>query len=207
MRHDDERHRIIAAAPHRADAALARLGAAARDRVPRPQHRPGGEGLRVVLPPRDRRGRSCPRGYASRSSRPWPPPGARRRILATTQAAFASSDDIREATGVLGLVLTTFFATAFVTALQRVFRRAWRRPAAPRGGAVLAGSHLAPGPAGLHGRLGAIRGVLHGEVGAVVLSWWRRPSPRACGGSARGSSSSARCVPGCCSPPASSPAS
>ena len=48
--------------------------------------------------------------------------------LDTTREAFASSDDIRRATGVLGLVLTIFFATSFTTALQRVYLRAWRRP-------------------------------------------------------------------------------
>ena len=42
--------------------------------------------------------------------------------------AFASSDDVRKATGVLGLVLTFFFASSFTTALQRVYLRAWRRP-------------------------------------------------------------------------------
>jgi membrane protein len=47
--------------------------------------------------------------------------------------AFASSDDVRRATGILGLVLTFFFASSFTTALQRVYLRAWRRP---RGGKV-----------------------------------------------------------------------
>jgi membrane protein len=44
------------------------------------------------------------------------------------QASFASSDDVRKATGLLGLVLTFLFATSFTTALQRVYLRAWRRP-------------------------------------------------------------------------------
>jgi membrane protein len=44
------------------------------------------------------------------------------------QASFASSDDIRKATGLLGLALTFLFATSFTTALQRVYLRAWRRP-------------------------------------------------------------------------------
>jgi membrane protein len=50
--------------------------------------------------------------------------------LVTLRQAFASSNDIRRATGVLGLVLTVFFATSFTTALQRVYLRAWRRPPA-----------------------------------------------------------------------------
>jgi membrane protein len=51
------------------------------------------------------------------------------RALATVREAFSSMDDIRRATGILGLVLTFFFATAFTTALQRVYLRAWRRAA------------------------------------------------------------------------------
>ena len=35
---------------------------------------------------------------------------------------------MRQATGVLGLVLTIFFASSFTTALQRVYFHAWRRP-------------------------------------------------------------------------------
>jgi membrane protein len=49
--------------------------------------------------------------------------------MASVRAAFASADDTRKATGVLGLVLTIFFASSFTTALQRVFLRVWRRPA------------------------------------------------------------------------------
>ena len=48
--------------------------------------------------------------------------------LVTAKEAFASADDIRKATGILGLVLTLFFASSFTTALQRVYLRAWRRP-------------------------------------------------------------------------------
>ena len=48
--------------------------------------------------------------------------------LTTVQESFASSDDVREATGALGLVMTIFFASSFTTALQRVYFHAWRRP-------------------------------------------------------------------------------
>jgi membrane protein len=48
--------------------------------------------------------------------------------LTITREAFASADDLRQATGLLGLVLTIFFASSFTTALQRCFFRAWRRP-------------------------------------------------------------------------------
>jgi membrane protein len=47
--------------------------------------------------------------------------------LDIVREAFSSSEDIRRATGILGLVLTFFFATSFTTALQRVYMRAWRR--------------------------------------------------------------------------------
>ena len=48
--------------------------------------------------------------------------------LVATRQAFASSDDVRRATGVLGLVLTIFFATSFTTALQRVYLRGLAAP-------------------------------------------------------------------------------
>ena len=89
--------------------------------------------------------------------------------LDATRGAFASSSDIREATGVLGLVLTVFFATSFTTALQRVYLRAWRRPTAPRGGAYWRGAVWLAAQLGCMAILGAIRGVLHGDVGAAVF--------------------------------------
>jgi membrane protein len=54
--------------------------------------------------------------------------GVRGDALVTFKEAFASSDDVRAATGVLGLFFTCFFATSFTTALQRVYLRTWRRP-------------------------------------------------------------------------------
>jgi membrane protein len=54
--------------------------------------------------------------------------GFRGDALATARDAFASSDDVRKATGALGLLLTILFATSFTTALQRVYFHAWRRP-------------------------------------------------------------------------------
>jgi len=47
--------------------------------------------------------------------------------LTTARQAFASASDVRRATGILGLVLTFFFAASFTTAVQRVYLRAWRR--------------------------------------------------------------------------------
>jgi membrane protein len=54
--------------------------------------------------------------------------GLRGNAFSLVQASFASSDDIRRATGVVGLLFTIFFATSFTTALRRVYMRAWRRP-------------------------------------------------------------------------------
>lgn len=54
--------------------------------------------------------------------------GVRGESLTLAKTAFQSSDDIRKATGYLGLLLTFFFASSFTTALQRVYLRSWRRP-------------------------------------------------------------------------------
>ncbi len=89
--------------------------------------------------------------------------------LSLVQSSFASTDDVRRATGVLGLVLTIFFATSFTTALRRAYAHAWRRP--PHSGvdnywrgltwlfAVLASLAL----------LGSLRGVA--DEGAWVVVW------------------------------------
>ncbi|HEY5155210.1 MAG TPA: hypothetical protein VIJ47_10785 [Acidimicrobiales bacterium] len=53
--------------------------------------------------------------------------GIQGAALATAKEAFASTDEVRRATGFLGLVLTFFFAGSFTTAIQRVYLRAWRR--------------------------------------------------------------------------------
>ena len=60
------------------------------------------------------------------------------RLLDARQA-FASADEVRRATGVLGLVLTIFFASSFTTALQRVYLRAWRRPPGKKAGEYVRG--------------------------------------------------------------------
>jgi membrane protein len=48
--------------------------------------------------------------------------------LGTVTQAFSSAEDIRRATGLLGLVLAVFYASSFTTALRRAYLRAWRRP-------------------------------------------------------------------------------
>jgi membrane protein len=48
--------------------------------------------------------------------------------LATFRSAFATSSDVRRATGVLGLVFTVYYINSFTSALRRAYIRAWRRP-------------------------------------------------------------------------------
>jgi membrane protein len=54
--------------------------------------------------------------------------GVKGESLNLAKSAFQSSDDVKKATGYLGLLLTFFFASSFTTALQRVYLRSWRRP-------------------------------------------------------------------------------
>ena len=115
--------------------------------------------------------------------------GMRGEALTLAREAFASSDDVRRATGLLGLVLTVFYAGSFTTALQRLYLRAWRRPAGVRAGGpwrgpvwlfvVLVCVALL---GGLRGGLGGLRGGFGGGFGLglfVVVSlavtsglWW-----------------------------------
>lgn len=102
--------------------------------------------------------------------------------LTVAREAFASSDDLRRATGLLGLVMTIFFASSFTTALQRVYFHTWRRPR--RGGV----SRYWRGAVALLAMLacmwilGSLAGALDGRYEGVVLAivalaatsglWW-----------------------------------
>ena len=102
--------------------------------------------------------------------------------LELARGAFASASDMREATTVLGLLLTVFFATSFTTALQRVYLRAWRRP--PTAGVGRYGRGVACILAVLlcTAVLGGLRGLLEGGLGVGVFAvvsiaatstlWW-----------------------------------
>jgi membrane protein len=108
--------------------------------------------------------------------------GVSGKALTTAREAFASSNDVRKATGVVGLVFTVFYATSFFTALQRVYLRAWRRP--PGGNIV----NYVRGPAWMLGVLayfalvGAARSVLSSGAGTAafllvslagtIVLWW-----------------------------------
>jgi membrane protein len=108
--------------------------------------------------------------------------GIEGHALTTAREALASADDVRKATGVLGLVLTIFFATSFTTALQRVYLRAWRRPPGGRAGAYWRGAAWLLVVLGYMTVLGALRGALGDGLGLglfAILSlavtsglWW-----------------------------------
>ena len=97
--------------------------------------------------------------------------GIQGAALTSAKQAFTSAEDVRKATGALGLVLTFFFASSFTAAVQRVYLRAWRR--APRG----AVSAYARGMTWLATVLAymAILGTLSRRLGTTRRSaptWW-----------------------------------
>jgi membrane protein len=108
--------------------------------------------------------------------------GVRGDALVLAREAFASSDDIRKATGLLGLVLTILFATSFTTALQRMYLRAWRRPPRAGAGAYWRGVAWLLAALACMALLGGLRGALGGGLGSglfaivslAVISglWW-----------------------------------
>jgi len=102
--------------------------------------------------------------------------------ITIAKQALASSSDIRRATGVLGLVLLAFYATSFTTALERLFVKAWRRPAGGTAGSYVRGPVWLGGMVAFAALLGGLRHFMSGGPGTVafaVLStavsiglWW-----------------------------------
>lgn len=102
--------------------------------------------------------------------------------LALARESFRSTEDVRRATGILGLTLTFFFATSFTTALQRLFLRAWRRPPGVRIGAYTRGPAWLIAFLAYMAALGGLRGLLGNgpgvgafivlALGAGVAWWW-----------------------------------
>jgi membrane protein len=103
--------------------------------------------------------------------------------LDLVREAFASPDQVKTATGLLGLVLTLLYAVSFTTALQRVYLRAWRRPTRgglrdKRQGLVWLASALALlavlGSVGrvLVGPPGTVFTLVLGLAGSTLLWWW-----------------------------------
>jgi membrane protein len=113
------------------------------------------------------------------------PTSARNSVLATllrrlglqgsnsVKQAFAGSSDIRRATGVVGLVFTFFYINSFITALQRIYVRVWRRP---KSGAVYGyaiGAAWLVGIVAYLGLIGGARALLgHGpkSIGFAVIA-------------------------------------
>jgi membrane protein len=108
--------------------------------------------------------------------------GVRGDALTSVKQAFASADDVRKATGLLGLVLAIFFATSFTTALQRVYLRAWRRPPQASAGAYWRGAAWLLTVLLSAALLGGLRGALDGGFGFGLFAivslavttglWW-----------------------------------
>jgi membrane protein len=102
--------------------------------------------------------------------------------LTSAKQAFASASDVRRATGILGLLLTFFFASSFTSAVQRVYLRAWRRAPAGKVSGYTRGPIWLAVLLGYMALLGAVRGLLGNGVGLggfVLLSlllssalWW-----------------------------------
>lgn len=107
--------------------------------------------------------------------------GVRGDALVIAKQAFTSTDDIRRATGILGLGLTLFFASSFTTALQRAYLRAWRRLPGGKVGAYTRGPAWLAGMILFMAALGGLRGVLGNGPGLglyvivsllAITAWW-----------------------------------
>jgi membrane protein len=90
--------------------------------------------------------------------------------LGEAKQAFATSEDIRRATGIMGLILTFFFATSFTTALQRIYLRAWRRAGSGGVGGYVRGPIWLAGVLLYMALMGGIRKVMPGDVGLVFFA-------------------------------------
>jgi membrane protein len=105
--------------------------------------------------------------------------------LQTVKGAFASANDVRRATGILGLVFTFFYINSFTTALQRVYTRAWRRPPGGRVSGYALGASWLVGILVYLVVIGVARAVIGGgpktvayvvvAVAAAIALWWISP--------------------------------
>jgi membrane protein len=102
--------------------------------------------------------------------------------LQTVKGAFASSDDIKRATGILGLIFTFFYVNSFTTALRRVYTKAWRRPPMGAISGYAIGASWLIGVAAYFALLGGFRRVLGSgpetagfavvALAASIGLWW-----------------------------------
>lgn len=90
--------------------------------------------------------------------------------LEMLRASFATPDETRNATGIIGIAVVIAFAISFTTALQRVYLRAWRRPS---GGGIAnkgRGATWVAGVVAFTVVLALVRSLVVGPAGSV-LSW------------------------------------
>ncbi len=100
--------------------------------------------------------------------------GLRGNGLNTVHEAFATTSDVRRATGLVGLFFTFFFISSFTTALQRIYTRAWRRPPGRAVSAHVVGAGWLAGVVMYCSLLGLLRAALGGGPATaffVVLVW------------------------------------
>jgi membrane protein len=105
--------------------------------------------------------------------------------LDLVRGAFATTSDIRRATGILGLVLTFLYINSFTGALRRVYVKAWRRPASGGARGYALGASWLLGVAVYFVLLAGARRLLSGTTGTVALGivvwaaaiglWWITP--------------------------------
>src|SRR5215831_9866198 len=105
--------------------------------------------------------------------------------LKTFQDAFGSSDNVRRATGVLGLVFTVYYINSFTSALRRAYIRAWRRPPSSLVYGYPLGATWLVAILAYFTLIGSLRVALGGGPGYVVFAvlalaasiglWWVTP--------------------------------
>ena len=95
--------------------------------------------------------------------------------LTTVKGAFATSDDIRRATGIIGLLFTFFYINSYTAALGRVYTRAWRRPRSGGATRYAVGALWLLGLVVYFALIGGMRSLLgNGPQVAVfgLMAWW-----------------------------------
>jgi uncharacterized BrkB/YihY/UPF0761 family membrane protein len=105
--------------------------------------------------------------------------------LAIFHSAFATSDSVRRATGVLGLIFTIYYINSFTSALQRAYTRAWRRPSSGLVYGYALGAVWLVGILAYFSLIGAMRAAFGGGPGFVLFGflalaaaiglWWIMP--------------------------------
>jgi len=105
--------------------------------------------------------------------------------LNSVKGAFKNSNDVRRATGIVGLLFTFFYINSFTSALQRVYTRAWRRPKTGKVSGYALGAVWLAGVVVYFSLLGGARRFLgHGPeiplfvlvaIVGIIAVWWITP--------------------------------